>query len=131
MKWNTFPMRLAWARNVTPTVLHLAFRREDGEPFLEVAASLGERRGGIWQTFEAPGGDLSTVEFAIVALVLFILMLAVIEVARAFFVASALDETTRRGARWASRARCARGCPSTCTRSASRRRAVPRTSSAT
>lgn len=33
MKWKTFPMRLAWARSVTPTVLHLAFRRDDGLPF--------------------------------------------------------------------------------------------------
>jgi ferredoxin-NADP reductase len=33
MKWKTFPMRLAWARDVTPTVRHFAFRREDGEPF--------------------------------------------------------------------------------------------------
>ena len=45
---------------------------------------------------------LSTVEFALVASVLFILIFAVIEVARAFFVASALDEATRRGARMAA-----------------------------
>ncbi len=44
---------------------------------------------------------LSTVEFALVAGVLFILIFAVIEVGRAFFVASALDEATRRGARMA------------------------------
>ena len=45
---------------------------------------------------------LSTVEFAIVALVLFMLIFAVIEVGRAFFVASALDEASRRGARMAA-----------------------------
>ena len=44
---------------------------------------------------------LSTVEFAIVAVVLFMLIFGVIEVGRAFFVASALDEATRRGARMA------------------------------
>ncbi len=45
---------------------------------------------------------LSTVEFAIVAVVLFMLIFGVIEVGRAFFVASALDEATRRGARMAA-----------------------------
>lgn len=45
---------------------------------------------------------LSTVEFALVAAVLFVLIFAVIEVARAFFVASALDEATRRGVRMAA-----------------------------
>ncbi len=44
---------------------------------------------------------LSTVEFAIVALVLFMMMFGVIEFGRGFFVASALDEATRRGARMA------------------------------
>ncbi len=44
---------------------------------------------------------LSTVEFAIVAVVLFMMIFGVIEVGRAFFVASALDEATRRGARMA------------------------------
>ena len=45
---------------------------------------------------------LSTVEFAIVAAALFLLILGVIEVGRAFFVASALDEASRRGARMAA-----------------------------
>ncbi len=45
---------------------------------------------------------LSTVEFAVVAGVLFILIFAVIEVGRAFFVASVLDEASRRGARMAA-----------------------------
>ncbi len=45
---------------------------------------------------------LSTVEFAIVAVVLLMMIFGVIEVARAFFVASALDEATRRGARMAA-----------------------------
>jgi len=45
---------------------------------------------------------ISTVEFALVAAVLFVLIFAVIEVARAFFVAAALDEATRRGARMAA-----------------------------
>ena len=45
---------------------------------------------------------LSTVEFALVALVLFMMIFAVIEVGRAFFVASALDEASRRGARMAA-----------------------------
>ena len=44
---------------------------------------------------------LSTVEFALVAGVLFILIFAVIEVGRGFFVASVLNEATRRGARMA------------------------------
>lgn len=44
---------------------------------------------------------LSIVEFAIVAAVLFVLVFAVIEIGRAFFVAAALDEATRRGARMA------------------------------
>ncbi len=45
---------------------------------------------------------LSTVEFALVAGVLFIMIFGVIEVSRAFFVASLLDEATRRGARMAA-----------------------------
>ncbi len=45
---------------------------------------------------------LSTVEFALVAAVLFMLIFGVIEVGRAFFVASALDEAARRGARMAA-----------------------------
>ena len=45
---------------------------------------------------------LATVEFAIVGLVLLMLIIGVIEVGRAFFVASALDEATRRGARMAA-----------------------------
>lgn len=44
---------------------------------------------------------LSTVEFAIVAVVLFMLIFGVIEVGRAFFVAAVLDEASRRGARMA------------------------------
>lgn len=44
---------------------------------------------------------LSTVEFAIVAALLFLLLFGVIEVGRAMFVVSALDESTRRGARMA------------------------------
>lgn len=44
---------------------------------------------------------LSTVEFALVALVLFLMIFGVIEIARAFFVTSLLDEATRRGARMA------------------------------
>jgi len=42
------------------------------------------------------------VEFALVAAVLFTMIFGVIEVARAFFVSSALDEATRRGARMAA-----------------------------
>ncbi len=45
---------------------------------------------------------ISTVEFALVALVLFIMIFGVIEIARAFFVTSLLDEATRRGARMAA-----------------------------
>ena len=45
---------------------------------------------------------LATVEFAIVGAVLLMLIIGVIEVGRAFFVASALDEATRRGARMAA-----------------------------
>jgi hypothetical protein len=45
---------------------------------------------------------LSTVEFALVAAVLFTMIFGVIEVARAFFVSSTLDEATRRGARMAA-----------------------------
>ena len=44
---------------------------------------------------------LATVEFALVAVVLFMMIFGVIEVGRAFFVASVLDEATRRGARMA------------------------------
>ncbi len=44
---------------------------------------------------------LATVEFALVAFVLFMLMFGVIEIGRGFFVVSALDEATRRGARMA------------------------------
>ena len=44
---------------------------------------------------------LATVEFAIVAFVLFMLIFGVIEFGRGFFVVSALDEATRRGARMA------------------------------
>lgn len=42
---------------------------------------------------------MSTVEFALVAVVLFTMIFGVIEIARAFFVTSLLDEATRRGAR--------------------------------
>ena len=42
---------------------------------------------------------MATVEFALVALVLFTMILGVIEIGRAFFVTSLLDEATRRGAR--------------------------------
>ena len=45
---------------------------------------------------------LSTVEFALVANVVFILMFAVFEVGRAYFVYATLDEVTRRGARVAA-----------------------------
>jgi Flp pilus assembly protein TadG len=45
---------------------------------------------------------LSTVEFSLVAVVLFVLIFGVIEFGRGFFVASALDEATRRGARMAA-----------------------------
>ena len=44
---------------------------------------------------------LATVEFAIVAFVLFMLIFGVIEFGRGFFVVAALDEATRRGARMA------------------------------
>ena len=53
-------------------------------------------------TFKLRQEGLSTVEFALVAAVLFTLIFAVIEIARAFFVSSALDEATRRGARMAA-----------------------------
>lgn len=52
-------------------------------------------------TFTEKQQGLSTVEFALVAAVLFTMMFGVIEIARAFFVSSALDEATRRGARMA------------------------------
>ena len=52
--------------------------------------------------FGAKQKGLATVEFAIVAAVLFTMIFGVIEVARAFFVSSALDEATRRGARMAA-----------------------------
>ena len=45
---------------------------------------------------------LTTVEFAVVAAVLFMMIFGVLEVGRAYFVASALDEATRRGARMAA-----------------------------
>lgn len=44
----------------------------------------------------------TTVEFAIVAAVMFMLLFGVIEFGRALFVANALDEGTRRGARLAA-----------------------------
>jgi hypothetical protein len=52
------------------------------------------------KTIEKQKG-LSTVEFAIVGAVLLVLIFGVIEFGRGFFVASALDEATRRGARMA------------------------------
>lgn len=45
---------------------------------------------------------LTTVEFAVVAAVLFLMIFAVIEIARAFFVYSMLDEVARRGSRLAA-----------------------------
>lgn len=45
---------------------------------------------------------LSTVEFSLVGVVLFMMIFGVIEVGRAYFVAAALDEATRRGARMAA-----------------------------
>jgi hypothetical protein len=53
-------------------------------------------------TFKSRQEGVSTVEFALVAAVLFVMIFAVIEIARAFFVSSALDESTRRGARMAA-----------------------------
>ena len=44
----------------------------------------------------------TTVEFAIVASVMFMILFAVIEFGRVMFVANALDESTRRGARLAA-----------------------------
>lgn len=44
----------------------------------------------------------ATVEFAIVAAVLFLMIFGVFEVARAYFVYSALEEVTRRGSRLAA-----------------------------
>jgi Flp pilus assembly protein TadG len=44
----------------------------------------------------------TTVEFAIVAAVMFMLLFGVIEFGRVMFVANALDESTRRGARLAA-----------------------------
>ena len=45
---------------------------------------------------------LTTVEFAVVAAVLFMMIFGVLETGRAYFVAAALDEATRRGARMAA-----------------------------
>lgn len=33
MHWNTFPLRLVAARKATPSILHLEFKRADGEDF--------------------------------------------------------------------------------------------------
>lgn len=44
----------------------------------------------------------TTVEFAIIASVMFMILFAVIEFGRVMFVANALDESTRRGARLAA-----------------------------
>jgi ferredoxin-NADP reductase len=33
MKWNTFPVDVAFTRQETPAILHLGLRRADGEPF--------------------------------------------------------------------------------------------------
>jgi len=44
----------------------------------------------------------TTVEFAVVGLIFFIVLFGVFEVARAFYVFNALDESTRRGARMAA-----------------------------
>jgi Flp pilus assembly protein TadG len=53
----------------------------------------------------SPQRGVTTVEFAIVGTVLFTLLFGVIEFGRALFVANALAESTRRGARMAA------GCP--------------------
>jgi Flp pilus assembly protein TadG len=45
---------------------------------------------------------LSTVEFAVVAAVLFTVMFGIFEIARAYYVFATLDEVTRRGARVAA-----------------------------
>lgn len=45
---------------------------------------------------------LTTVEFAIVANVVIVVMLAIMELGRAYFVVAALEEVTRRGARLAA-----------------------------
>ena len=45
---------------------------------------------------------LATVEFAIVAMAVFVMMFGVLEIARAYFVYATLDEVTRRGARLAA-----------------------------
>jgi hypothetical protein len=45
---------------------------------------------------------ITTVEFAIVGLLVFVVLFGVIEIARAFFVYNALEEATRRGARVAA-----------------------------
>jgi ferredoxin-NADP reductase len=33
MKWNTFPVEVVFTRRETPSIVHLGFRRVDGEPF--------------------------------------------------------------------------------------------------
>ena len=53
---------------------------------------------------------LTTVEFSIVALLLFVVLFGVFEVARMMWVFNALDEVTRRGARMAAVCQLSSGC---------------------
>ena len=54
------------------------------------------------QDWHRPQYGLTTVEFAIVATVLFVVLFAVIEFSRALYVVNMLTEATRRGARMAA-----------------------------
>lgn len=72
MKWQTFPMRLAWVRDVTPTVRHFAFHREDGNAFGFTAGqfvNLHWERGGelTHRSYSVanPPGESELVEIAV------------------------------------------------------------------
>ncbi len=54
------------------------------------------------QSFKQTQQGLTSVEFAIVGLVFFMVLFGVFETARAFYTFNALDEATRRGARMAT-----------------------------
>ena len=72
MKWNTFPLEVVFARQETQAILHLGFRRADGQPFQFQAGQFinlhferdGEPAHRSYSVANAPG-DSDVFEIAI------------------------------------------------------------------
>ena len=72
MTWNTFPLVLDWARDITPGVRHFAFRRADAEPFEYTAGQFinlhfDREEGRTHRSYSVatPPGDSGLIEIAV------------------------------------------------------------------